>query len=129
MTALAIKAIADSDAATLGILEIVTAASDLDRARILALLRCRREMPSGIDAVVRVLGPDFAIRPDRQEPLGHARAAWHHTARSLAAVDKVRPEEATWPVDTGEGGTGELEIANAAGRLVMAGELVARGRR
>ena len=92
-------------------------------------------MPGGVMAMVRVLefgarhGGTLGVAPDRGNPLAHLRAAHRHVLHTVAAVDYATPEAAVWPVDAGQGGTGELHLANAAGRLVIACELVGRGRR
>ncbi|MBP6849896.1 MAG: hypothetical protein KA201_39415 [Kofleriaceae bacterium] len=91
-------------------------------------------MPAGVMALVRVVefgarhGGTLGPSPDRGNPLAHLRAAHRHVLHTVSAVDYATPEAAVWPIDAGKGGTGELHLANAAGRLVIACELVGRGK-
>jgi len=104
----------------------LTAEADRDPQAVLDLLRARAELPHGFAAVVRVLGchGTFAVLPDRQDPLGHIRAAWRHGLRTRDVVDLAAGPE--WPRDKE---TGELHAAHEAGRALIACELVERGRR
>ena len=107
----------------------LTAEADRDPQAVLDLLRARAELPHGFAAVVRVLGchGTFAVLPDRQNPLEHARAAHRHLMRTMNVVDVQA--DPVWPIDNGAGGTGELHITCVAGRALIACELVGRGRR
>jgi hypothetical protein len=104
-------------------------ASEADRAGILAAVKARMALPRGVDAVVRVLGchGTFAVLPDRQNPLEHARAAHRHLMRTMNVVDVQA--DPVWPIDNGAGGTGELHVACVGGRALITCELVGRGRR
>ena len=107
----------------------LTAEADRDPQAVLDLLRARAELPHGFAAVVRVLGchGTFAVLPDRQNPLEHARAAHRHLMRTMNVVDVQA--DPVWPIDNGAGGTGELHVACVGGRALIACELVGRGRR
>ena len=107
----------------------LTAEADRDPQAVLDLLRARAELPHGFAAVVRVLGchGTFAVLPDRQNPLEHARAAHRHLMRTMNVVDVQA--DPVWPIDNGAGGTGELHVACVGGRALIACELVGRARR
>jgi len=107
----------------------LTAEADRDPQAVLDLLRARAELPHGFAAVVRVLGchGTFAVLPDRQNPLEHARAAHRHLMRTMNVVDVQA--DPVWPIDNGAGGTGELHVACVGGRALITCELVGRGGR
>lgn len=91
-------------------------------ADLVRLARVRLALPSGLMAAVRVIefgechGGTLGVSPDRKNARGHLRAAWRHVLRNRDADANGCP----WPVDDGVDGTGELHMANAAGRLILA---------
>ena len=90
---------------------------DVTHERVAALVACHRAMPAGFDAVVRVMelgarkhnGGDLRVAPKWTEDACLAHAADHLDAARSGGP--CRDEE-----------TGELHMAHAAARLVMAGE-------
>jgi len=118
------------------VVAVVVGSQFTRRARDLRRLAAAYDaMPAGVMALVRVVefgarhGGGLGVAPDRGNPLAHLRAAHRHVLHTVSAVDYATPEAAVWPIDGGQGGTGELHLANAAGRLVIACELVGRARR
>lgn len=85
-----------------------------------------RNAPLGIAAVGRVLA--FGARAGSEAGSNRGRTVDDHVDAAIRHVDVValNPASKADLRDFGEGGTGELHITNAAGRCLLAIELIER---
>lgn len=91
---------------------------DVTHERVAALVACHRAMPAGFDAVVRVL--ELGARKHNGGDLG-VSAKWTDDACLAHAADHLDAARSGGPCRDEE--TGELHMAHAAARLVMAVEI------
>lgn len=91
---------------------------DVTHERVADLIACRRAMPAGFDAVVRVL--ELGARKHNDGDLGVA-PKWTEDACLAHAADHLEEARSGGPCRDEE--TGELHMAHAAARLVMAVEI------
>ena len=92
---------------------------DVTHERVADLIACRRAMPAGFDALARVL--ELGGRKHNGGDLGVA-SKWTEDACLAHAADHLDAARSGGPCRDEE--TGELHMAHAAARLVMAVQIV-----